>query len=243
MSAVIGAMRGGAVLAGVLLGLAIANKEWGVLAIGPVLVALDHGRLRAVISAAGVAALLLAPFMLAGGHFAGVHGASATGATFQRWQLWWFFGSSGRALPGIHDAVGYRSSPHWVQTMAHPLIVALMLLLTAVLVAVRSLRRARKTSSDGLLLLSLLLLLRCVLDPWDLSYYSLPFLLALLAWETLAHQRAPVLASAATFAAWIVFEETLQPACTSRRTCNRSSFSLSRSPRSWQSRWRSTRPA
>ena len=43
VAAVIVAQRGNAVWAGVLLGLAIANKEWGLVAIGPVLLALPGG--------------------------------------------------------------------------------------------------------------------------------------------------------------------------------------------------------
>jgi hypothetical protein len=49
-----------------------------------------------------------------------------------------------------------------------------------------------------LLLLALMLALRCMLDPWDISYYWLPFLLALLAWEVVATERAPVASVAAT---------------------------------------------
>ena len=52
-----------------------------------------------------------------------------------------------------------------------------------------------------LLLLALLLLLRCVLDPWNVVYYELPFLLALLCWEALCRpERPPVLALAASLA-------------------------------------------
>jgi hypothetical protein len=47
-----------------------------------------------------------------------------------------------------------------------------------------------------------------VLDPWDISYYSLPFLLTLLTWEGLSYTRPPVLTVAASFAAWLIFRET-----------------------------------
>ncbi len=42
-----------------------------------------------------------------------------------------------------------------------------------------------------MLLLSLLLLLRCMLDTWDNIYYPLPLVIALLAWETCSLRRAP----------------------------------------------------
>jgi hypothetical protein len=50
------------------------------------------------------------------------------------------------------------------------------------------------------------LLLRCVLDTWDAVYYPLPFVLALLAWETHgASGRPPVLALLSTVLAWLSF--------------------------------------
>jgi len=52
------------------------------------------------------------------------------------------------------------------------------------------------------------LALRCVLDPWDISYYSLPFLFALVTWEALSFERPPVLTLAASLVAWLIFRET-----------------------------------
>jgi hypothetical protein len=52
----------------------------------------------------------------------------------------------------------------------------------------------------------LVLLARFALDPWDISYYSLPFLLALVVWEVLQFERPPVLGLFATFAAWFVLQ-------------------------------------
>jgi hypothetical protein len=53
------------------------------------------------------------------------------------------------------------------------------------------------------LLLALLLLLRCMLDTWDYVYYPLPFVIALLVWETCSLRRAPLLALAGTALAWV----------------------------------------
>jgi hypothetical protein len=60
-------------------------------------------------------------------------------------------------------------------------------------------------AADALLLLALLLLLRCWLDPWDVVYYPLPFIVALAAWETTVARRAPVNAALATAATWLIF--------------------------------------
>ncbi|HUE27991.1 MAG TPA: hypothetical protein VMP89_14545, partial [Solirubrobacteraceae bacterium] len=66
--------------------------------------------------------------------------------------------------------------------------------------------RARRRQQQALLLLMLVLLLRFALDPWDISYYSLPFLIALVVWETLSFDRAPVFALFASAASWFVSE-------------------------------------
>ena len=59
---------------------------------------------------------------------------------------------------------------------------------------------------DALLLLAMLMLLRCWLDPWDVVYYPLPFIVALGAWEATVARRAPVLAIVATAATWLDFQ-------------------------------------
>jgi len=63
-----------------------------------------------------------------------------------------------------------------------------------------------RPSAEGLLLLALVFLLRCQLDPWNTSYYALPFLLALAAWEVVGARRAPLLSLAATVMTWVSFE-------------------------------------
>ncbi|HWF49679.1 MAG TPA: glycosyltransferase family 87 protein [Solirubrobacteraceae bacterium] len=213
VAAVLAAMGGRPIWAGALLGLAIANKQWALVAAGPVLLALPDRRPRALLTGVGVAGAFAAPFLLAGsaGFTAVVKSAAASNRSpiFQPWQVWWFFGSHGHVVTGLFGdiKVGYRSPPGWIATIAHPLIVALTLPLT-LLCAWGRRRGLRRPPHEALLLLVLLLLLRCALDPWDISYYSLPFLVALLVWETLAFARPPVLALAASFAAWFLFQWT-----------------------------------
>ena len=198
--------------AGLLLGAAIANKEWALLAVGPVLLALPRGRVLCAMAAAGVATVVLAPLALVqSGGFLAVSGATATpsGSIFQPWQVWWFLGHHGPVVRGTFGRVkpGYRTGPPWVGPLSHPLILALTLPLTALAWWRRPQVRtgADARLREALLLLALLMLLRCMLDTWDTSYYLLPFLLALTAWEALGERGLPAAALTSTAVAWIGF--------------------------------------
>jgi Glycosyltransferase family 87 len=210
VTAVLLAMRDRPQWAGLALGLAIANKPWALLAVGPVLLALSGQRMRALLVAGTVTAVVLAPLLaFVGGGLGGTSAAVAThtGAIFQPWQAWWFFGHHGHAVYGLFGNLkpGYRTPPGWLEGIPHPLIVALGLPLT--LLCVRRRRRGlARGSGDALLLLTLLLLLRSVLDPWSTGYYLLPFLLALLVWETHERTEPPLFALAGSAATWAVFE-------------------------------------
>jgi len=214
VAAVLLAARERPLWAGLALGLAIANKEWALLAVGPVLIAQAphpgawrwRPAILCVCCAGAVAMIVLAPLALVGssGFVASTRGAAAPpSAIFQPWQLFWFLGHHGPTVRGLYGdiKVGYRTAPGWVGIISHPLIVAVSLPLTAL-----AWGRGRRGRSDALLLLALLLLLRCVLDTWDTVYYPIPFVLALLAWESLGARRRPaVLALSSTVLAWLSF--------------------------------------
>jgi hypothetical protein len=209
-AAQIGTARAGrnrALVAGVLLGLAIANKEWALLAVGPVLLALSPElRLRCLAATLLSAAAVLAPLVIAGDLLASARAVAAPASTiFQPWQLWWFLGHHG-AL--VHGAFGtpkpsYRIPPGWTGAVSHPLI----LLVGALAPALVWLRRRRLGERDALLVLALLLLARCMLDTWDTVYYPLAFLFALLAWEIRApSMRPPLLTLSCTVLVWLSFQ-------------------------------------
>jgi hypothetical protein len=206
VAAVLLAARERPLWAGLALGLAIANKEWALLAVGPVLLALPSRRALCMACAAAVAALVLAPLALVGasGFVSSTRGAAAPPSSiFQPWQAFWFLGHHGPVVRGLFGVVkpGYRTAPGWVGTISHPLIISVSLPLTALAWA-----RGRRGQSYALLLLALLLLLRCVLDTWDTAYYMIPFVLALLAWESLnERRRAAVLALSCTVLGWVSF--------------------------------------
>src|ERR1700735_3735746 len=119
VAAVLCAGRDRPLWAGLLLGLAIANKEWALLAVGPVLLALPaKRRLRCLASAGAIAAAVLLPLTLfASGGFAESAGATASTSStiFQPWQIWWFFGYHGPLVHGLFGTplYGYRTGPAW----------------------------------------------------------------------------------------------------------------------------------
>jgi hypothetical protein len=189
-------------LTGVLLGAAVANKPWAVVAVIPVLLMLPHGRWRALAWATGVGALLVAPMLAFGGGVTStVTVARASGWIFQPWQLWWFLGDHGHRVMGLYgEHVGYRTPPGWVRHVSHPLAVLVPGALAL------SLARSRRTlvAAEGFVLLALALHLRCLLDSWNTVYYAIPACLALVAWEVHA-RRPPLLALTVTALVWTTF--------------------------------------
>jgi hypothetical protein len=197
--AVLAALRGRATLAGVLLGFAMANKAWAVLAIGPVLLALPERRRWSLLVAGAIAAAFVLPLLLAASPSAQPGAAVHTNEIFQPWQVWWFLGSTGEVIRGGDGLIkeGYRAAPGWLSPISHPLIVAVALPLSLL---------AWRRRSDPLLLLALLFMLRCVLDPWNTAYYALPAILALVTWEAWRSERPPLFALALTMATWATWE-------------------------------------
>lgn len=212
VGAALAAVRDRPLLAGALLGLAMGTKAWAILAIGPVLLALPRRRLSALGLAGAVTAVLVAPLMLLGDGGGGtavaqvVHGARQTGLIFNPWQVWWPLGDvvnvgyDGLAKPGA------RFGPAWLSQLSHPLIAALFVPLSLAWWHRRRRSGVAVAPEQVLALLALLLLLRCMLDPWNNVYYQLPFLVALLSWEALCRTaQPPVLTLAATIATWVTF--------------------------------------
>ena len=187
VGAVLAALRNRQVMAGMLLGLALASKQWAVLAVLPVLFAAADRRLLIALLAAGLAAALTAPMYLAApGSFESVAqrtaGYVAGGTWTTPWSLWWLIAE----VNDVADRGLIYLAPAWVGRVSHPLIVVLGPLLAALLW-----RRTDRRRDDALLLLALLFLLRCMLDPWNNDYYHAPFLASLLAWEVVRFGGVP----------------------------------------------------
>jgi hypothetical protein len=197
VAAVLLALRARPALAGAALGLAVASKPWAVLAAGPVLLAAENRRLLLAVAAAGVALVAAAPLVLLAGERANGHATTLTQSNwiFHPQQLLWPLGE--------RHANGGVIAPDGLVSLVRPLIVGS----GAVLSVAWALRRSRTgaPAHDALLLLALLLLVRCAIDPWNNAYYAVPAVLALGAWEAHARRGLPVLAISVTALTWLSF--------------------------------------
>lgn len=188
VGAALAALRERELLAGLMLGLAIATKQWALIAVLPVLLAAPGPRGSLLLTAAAVATALYLPGLIANGDSFGATtemaaGQSAGATSTTPWNVWW-------PLASVTDfSLGERyMAPAWVGVVSHPLIVLLPIPLAALLW-----RRQDRRPDDALLLLALLFLLRCLLDNWSNDYYHAPFFLSLLAWETIRRPGVPLL--------------------------------------------------
>jgi hypothetical protein len=190
VGAIIAATRGRGLLAGVLLGLAVATKQWAVIAIIPTLLAAPRQRLRLGLVAGALAvaialpAMLLQPQAVVGTHTAIVQAQPVAGPA----NVWWPFSTPRTAAERKAGAPGFAAKiPTWIGTVSHPLIVLLGIPLGWLFWR----RRGQFAAHDVLGLFALLMLLRCLLDPWNNDYYHAPLLLSLLAWEALGRDGWP----------------------------------------------------
>lgn len=188
IAALLVAIRGRTTAAALLVGAAVVNKPWALVAAPLVILSLPAGRRRAVlIAGASVAAILGPLLLLRNDQLVASVGGAAADTTFLPPQLLWWLG------------------PHSVAARwAHPLIVvvAAAVALTWYLLRRRGEQPAVPAPQDALLVLSLIFLLRAALDPLNNVYYAIPFLFALFTYEVLAG-RAPLLMLACGGLLWI----------------------------------------
>lgn len=209
VGAIIAAAHGRSLLAGLLLGLALATKQWTLIAVIPTLLAASGQRLRLVLVAGTLAivvalpALALSPQAVAGTQRSLVVQAQAVVSPPN---VWWPLSSPRSAAERKAGAPGFAAKlPRWMGAIGKPLIV----LAGVPLGWLSWRRRERLTAQDALALFALLMLLRCLLDPWNNDYYHAPFLLSLLAWEALARDGWPRMTLFASAALALTFPATL----------------------------------
>lgn len=179
----------------VLLGLAIASKQWAVIGFLPVLMALPGQRFKVGLGAVVIAALLILPrFISSPETFSSSQNSAAhTPRAVTPLSAWYQFANQTTETHEVGSTrlvVHRHLAPQFARAFAHPLIVVLAFVLPLLLV----LRRGAigLTGEDAMALLALLMLLRCALDPVDNLYYHLPFLLALVGWDALSAKGLPI---------------------------------------------------
>ena len=184
VSAVILAAKGRAGIAGLLVGLAVINKSWALVAVPVVFAVLPRARRRAAIALVASVGVVLIPVTIAraqpganAGGIGGSIGASPIGTIFNPAQLLWWFGPnawiSQHARAGILVVAVIAALPYW-SGEARPGGSA------------GGSARRRPVATR------VLFLARAALDPWNNVYYHLPFLYALIAYE-LSSGRMPLL--------------------------------------------------
>lgn len=200
------AARDRPVAAGLALGAAMATKQWALLAVLPALLAAPSGRVRLLLTAGALAAALWLP-MAVGNAQALVDRNAEADAT--HWvhptTVWWLLASAeGRAVSdGVETVVVTRKLNGTIAHLPRPAI----LLAGALLALLAWRRRGRLTASDALGLLALVLLARCVLEPANVGYYHVPFLLALVGWEALRRDGLPVVSLLSALALYLSYKQ------------------------------------
>jgi hypothetical protein len=189
--------------AAVALGLALATKQWALLAVLPVFFAVEGERRWQTLGiAAAVAALFtIPPLLIDPGAFKDSLKDPVTGvAQLRPGNLWSLvIGPQSHVTTGGGDSVAITTVPDWLRSSAHAGIAVICGLIA--IVASRWVRRP----ADMFVVLALIFLARCALDPWNHEYYHVPFLTALACWEVLARKRAPVATLASSAILWLVF--------------------------------------
>jgi hypothetical protein len=199
-------VRGRITSGAILLGLAVASKQWALLALPIALAATPRNDRLRLSALAGCAALtLFLPLALANtSHFVTTNRSIASASIFFRpQQIWWTLHLDYlRRLGGPHGTTFGLTPIALVTRYSRPLIGVV-----AVLLGIAYwLRRHHVQPSDAMLILALVMLLRGMLDPWNEIYYQLPFLFSLAAWEVCSHRRAPLFTLAASCLVWLGFE-------------------------------------
>lgn len=213
VAAVIAAGRDRAIAAGLLLGTAVATKQWAAMAALPMLVVLPRRRLWLIGSSAATFALFTVPMMLGNWSRYWESQEALTSklpfdGTVTASNVWFQFatGSTGatRTPDGVEVLTQYSLDPG-IGHLTHPLVALIALVATGAY----WLRRRGANPEEVLQLVALIFLVRCMLDPLTYSYHHAPFLVAIVAYEGL-RRRVPVMSGIA-IAALLVMTHVVAP--------------------------------
>jgi hypothetical protein len=209
VGALIAALGQRLTLTTVLLGLALACKQWSVVTVLPILFALERDRVRTLVGALVLAILVTIPELV------------GSPATYLRNQLflshergaessalsWWspFASSSTRyvLIERVLTPVTLQRLPEALVQSLHSLIIGLDAVLAVVIARIRGLPLHRDAAFA---LLAAVLLLRCTLDTETMPYYHAALFLDLLAWDAFTARRLPLRALSGVALSWALFD-------------------------------------
>jgi hypothetical protein len=191
------------VLAGALLGLALGTKEWTVVAVVPVFIACRTGRVR-MLAVAGAVGGPLALALPAADPAAFSSAAKLIGNLNEVSMLSWWWPFSVSHTVTVHVIGGSATATSHVLPFGLTRTTVFWLIPAVSAFVGWCFTRARtdRDPADVLGLLALVLLLRCTLDPSNVSYYHVPFVLALLAWETITRRGLPLVSLVTIAGIW-----------------------------------------
>jgi hypothetical protein len=192
---VLAAMSRRSWLAGIALGFAVGTKEWALIGVLPVLVALPERGVRTMLVAAGTAALLYAPGAITDPAALGHAGHMlADKRLVNPFSVWWPLGDPLHVAGSVSQYV--RLLPAGLSRLR---LVELLALVGVGLspFAWLGFRRGIRVR-DPLATLALLGLIRALIDPLPQEYYFLAALTPLAVWELAAIGRLPLLSLVAT---------------------------------------------
>jgi hypothetical protein len=183
--------------ASALLGMAIGTKPWAVLAVPCVLLALPPSRAALVAVAVGAAAVAaptvaLLPLSDMTSFRAAkkiVGGFTATNPL----SLWWPVSPSTDGGPVVHTLP-------LALTRSGAAAAAFSFAFGAIWIYARRVGGGRRPAVDGLALLALVGLVRCLGDPTPVTYYLLPVVIPLALWEAGVQKRLPIWAALVSIA-------------------------------------------
>ncbi|HET8980010.1 MAG TPA: hypothetical protein VFN87_17790 [Solirubrobacteraceae bacterium] len=195
-AAVVAASQGRRGGAAALLGLAIGTKPWAALAAPCVLLAIPGGRRAVAILATAVAAPAVALLPAADpGAFRTAEHVIGGQVTATLPSLWWTITG-----PPVHR-LPFSLSRSDIAAIVVPLALG------GIWAYGRRLGDGKPPPVDGLALLALLALLRCLVDPAPINYYYVPVVVALATWEAGTRGRLPVLAAAVSASLYLFMKD------------------------------------
>jgi hypothetical protein len=177
-------------LGAALLALALVNKQWALIGLTAVVVAIVAANgwrslRRPALVLLGIGATLTLPLLIVdAGSFADLttRMADLRGTYTFPASIWYPFAPAlDPATHFVQASRGLRETPDWLGLIARPLIVTVSVVVPLALAR----RVAGDVRSRALPLLALVMLLRCALDPANNGYYHEPFFIAVLCADAL----------------------------------------------------------